>query len=115
MRGNDRKHFRKQCPDLFLCITFTALRPRSRGVLQYATSKKCGFSSPSRTLGSIIRGLKSSATKIINQIRNSPGVPVWQRNYYEHIIRNETELNKIREYIINNPLNWKTDENYMAD
>jgi putative transposase len=86
-----------------------------RGVLQYAPSKKCGFSSPSQTLGSIIRGLKSSATKIINQIRNSHGVPVWQRNYYEHIIRNETELNKIREYIINNPLNWKTDENYRAD
>jgi putative transposase len=40
---------------------------------------------------------------------------LWQRNYYEHIIRNETELNKIREYIINNPLNWETDENYRTD
>jgi len=37
---------------------------------------------------------------------------LWQRNYYEHIIRNEIELNKIREYILNNPLNWETDENY---
>ncbi|MFA4910834.1 MAG: transposase [Desulfobacteria bacterium] len=36
----------------------------------------------------------------------------WQRNYYEHIIRNETELDKIREYIITNPLNWESDENY---
>ena len=35
---------------------------------------------------------------------------LWQRNYYEHIIRDETELNKIREYIINNPLNWQTDD-----
>jgi len=86
-----------------------------RGVLQYASTKKHGFSSPSQTLGSIIRGLKSSVTKIINQIRNSHGVPVWQRNYYEHVVRNEPELNKIREYIINNPLNWKTDENYRAD
>ena len=33
----------------------------------------------------------------------------WQRNYYEHIIRNENELNKIREYIQNNPLNWQLD------
>ncbi|OGW39762.1 MAG: hypothetical protein A2Y97_03670 [Nitrospirae bacterium RBG_13_39_12] len=40
---------------------------------------------------------------------------LWQRNYYERIIRNETELNKIREYIIYNPLNWETDENYRAD
>jgi putative transposase len=40
---------------------------------------------------------------------------LWQRNYYEHIIRSETELNKIREYIINNPLKWETDENYRTD
>lgn len=86
-----------------------------RGVLQYAPTKKYGFSSPSQTLGSIIRGLKSSVTKIINQIRNTHGVPVWQRNYYEHIIRNEKELDKIREYIANNPLNWETDENYRGD
>lgn len=37
---------------------------------------------------------------------------LWQRNYYEHSIRNETELNKIREYIINNPVNWELDENF---
>jgi putative transposase len=36
---------------------------------------------------------------------------LWQRNYYEHIIRNENELNRIREYIINNPLQWDNDEN----
>ena len=36
----------------------------------------------------------------------------WQRNYYEHIIRSEPELHKIREYIVNNPLNWETDENF---
>ena len=35
---------------------------------------------------------------------------LWQRNYYEHIIRNENELNKIRKYIIDNPLNWEADE-----
>ena len=38
---------------------------------------------------------------------------LWQRNYYEHIIRDETEMNKIREYIVNNPLHWTTDENYI--
>ncbi|MDY7032706.1 MAG: transposase [Thermodesulfobacteriota bacterium] len=33
----------------------------------------------------------------------------WQRNYYERVIRNEDELNKVREYIRNNPLNWSLD------
>ncbi|MFN3472142.1 MAG: transposase, partial [Aquificaceae bacterium] len=45
----------------------------------------------------------------INQLRHTPGAPVWQRNYYEHIIRNEEELNQIRQYIINNPLKWEMD------
>ncbi|PJE60925.1 transposase, partial [Candidatus Roizmanbacteria bacterium CG10_big_fil_rev_8_21_14_0_10_36_26] len=36
---------------------------------------------------------------------------IFQRNYYEHIIRNENDLNKIREYIINNPLMWERDRN----
>ncbi len=38
---------------------------------------------------------------------------LWQKNYYEHIIRNEYELFRIREYIINNPLNWNDDELYL--
>ena len=37
---------------------------------------------------------------------------LWQRNYYEHIVRDENELMKIREYIINNPLKWETDRNH---
>ncbi len=48
------------------------------------------------------------------QIRNTPGTPVWQRNYYEHVIRNDEELNAIRQYILTNPANWTTDENYHA-
>ena len=40
---------------------------------------------------------------------------LWQRNYYEHIIRNEKELYKINEYIINNPYNWEKDENYIQN
>lgn len=64
------------------------------------------------TIGSLIGGFKSTATKQINEIRKMPRVPVWQRNYYEHIIRNEKSLYNIREYIVNNPLNWKQDEMY---
>lgn len=56
---------------------------------------------------------KSVTTKQINKIRNRPGTSVWQRNYYEHIIRNENELNQIREYILNNPLKWLKDTYYL--
>lgn len=64
----------------------------------------------SGTIGSIIGQFKSIAAKRINQIRNTPGMPVWQRNYYEHIIRDDRELSTIREYIRNNPLNWEEDD-----
>jgi len=80
-----------------------------RGVLQYAPTKS-QFRSPSLTIGAIIRGFKSAATKRINETRHMPGAPVWQRNYYEHIIRDEKKLKKTREYIINNPLQWELDE-----
>ena len=42
-------------------------------------------------------------------MRGTPGRPVWQRNYYEHIIRNEKALNQIRQYILDNPLLWHLD------
>jgi putative transposase len=58
-----------------------------------------------------LAGFKSSATKHINELRQTPGAPVWQRNYYERIIRNEIEYNRIYEYIIGNPANWNDDEN----
>ncbi len=52
---------------------------------------------------------KMNTAKQINQVRGTPGVPVWQRNYYEHVVRNEDEMNRIREYIVNNPLRWALD------
>jgi len=82
-----------------------------RGELQFApTNKK--FKSPSQTIGAIIRGFKSSATKRINIQCKTPNQPVWQRNYYEHIIRNDRDLYNIRQYINNNPLKWELDDNY---
>ncbi|KPK87129.1 hypothetical protein AMJ80_12340 [bacterium SM23_31] len=63
----------------------------------------------SGSLPAIIRSFKSAATKKINNLRNERGTPLWQRNYYEHIIRNDADLQKIREYITNNPLKWELD------
>jgi putative transposase len=61
---------------------------------------------PSQSLESFIAGFKSITTKRINEIRNTPGVPVWQRNYNEHVIDNDEELQRVRRYIEDNPINW---------
>ena len=88
----------------------------SKGVLQYAPTTTptytSNFESPSKTIGAIIRGYKSSVTKQINTIRKLPGFAAWQRNYYEHIIRNEEDLYNITQYIKNNPSNWDKDDLY---
>jgi hypothetical protein len=62
-----------------------------------------------------VRGFKSAVTKQINEIRNTPGLDVWQRNYYEHIIRNENERNLIRQYIVYNPQKWEFDRDNLAN
>lgn len=79
------------------------------------------FGKPTKnSIPTIVRLFKSTTTKQINQLRrdtlqrvSTPMQPLWQRNYYEHMIRNEVELNRIRQYIIDNPKKWKTDENYI--
>jgi REP element-mobilizing transposase RayT len=60
-------------------------------------------------LSAIVGSFKSAVSKGMNEMRGSPGVSVWQRNYYEHIIRNENELSGIREYVVNNPAQWEMD------
>ena len=52
-----------------------------------------------------------NSAKKINEMRHVCGSPVWQRSYYDRIIRNENELQQIREYIRNNPINWHLDRN----
>ena len=63
-----------------------------------------------RSLGAIVGSFKSAVTKWVNENRATPGAPVWQRNYYEHVIRDEGDLERIREYIATNPLRWEMDE-----
>lgn len=71
--------------------------------------------SPSKNLGAMVRGFKAAATKRINQWRKTPAMPVWQRNYYEHIIRNEDDLHQIREYIQSNPQQWELDSLHRGE
>jgi putative transposase len=61
------------------------------------------------SLPTIIRSFKSAVTKRINEIRGTSGQPVWQRNYYEHVIRTQDDLDDIRQYILGNPAKWSED------
>ena len=62
---------------------------------------------PHKPLGRLIGAFKTISTKSINQIRHTPGQKIWQRNYFERIIRNDKELFNIQKYIINNPQKWE--------
>ena len=86
-----------------------------RGTLQRAPTTERFGQPTSNSIPTIIRLFKSVTTKRINVVRGMPGGAVWQRNYYEHIIRDESTLHCIREYIVNNPLRWAVDrENPLA-
>ena len=76
------------------------------GANSYSPQLTTPFRSPSRTLGAIIRGFKAASTKHIITLRGTPGIPVWQRNYYEHIVRDGRALDRIRSYIKNNVTAW---------
>jgi len=54
-------------------------------------------------------------TKRINELRETPGASVWQRNYYEHIIRDDNSLQRIRKYIARNPAQWEFDRDSYLD
>lgn len=82
----------------------------SNSPLQYNYENKKKLISPSQTIGAIVRGFKGAVTKQINGLRNTPGNVVWQRNYFEHILRKENDLYNTRNYIQNNPLKWELDE-----
>lgn len=83
--------------------------PNSRGSSRTAPTQN------RKPLGRLIGAFKTVSTKRLNAIRNTPGVSVWQRNYYEHIVRDEESLARIRQYIVDNPAHWDEDrENPQA-
>ena len=67
------------------------------------------------SLGAIVGGWKSACTSAIKEQRRAhdwPEIQLWQRNYHDHIVRDERELNLIREYIQTNPARWDEDEHW---
>lgn len=73
-----------------------------------------GGASPAPTgcpfaLGDVVRAFKSLSTVAVNRVLRRRGVQLWQRNYYEHIVRNGDDLDNIRRYVFDNPLRWALD------
>ena len=62
-----------------------------------------------KSLGRLIAAFKTVSTQRINALQGTPHAPVWQRDYYEHVIRNDDSLCRIRDYIANNPTSWALD------
>jgi REP element-mobilizing transposase RayT len=77
---------------------------------------KNGFKPPCPgSLSQILSSYKSTTTRLINGLRKTPGERVWQRNYYEQIVRVEDNLNAIRSYIQSNPANWVDDPEFQHE
>ena len=66
-------------------------------------------------LSEVVRAFKSFSARRVNELRGAAGAPVWQRNYYEHIIRNERSLSMVRDYIAGNPTRWDVDQLHPAN
>lgn len=67
-----------------------------------------------KSLGAFVAGFKSSVTRRINRLRGMPGTKVWQPNYHDRVLRNESELFAARQYTANNPVNWTEDVPHPA-
>ena len=91
-----------------------AIIPVGAAAQNLAAAPNRAEASPAPTvLGNIVRAFKSLCVnrwlRYIKQNHMDAVGSIWQRNYYEHVICNETELNRVREYIVNNPLKWSFD------
>ena len=67
------------------------------------------------SIPTIVRAYKSAVTYAVNGAQNMRGTVLWQKNYYEHVIRNDRELNNIGWYIFNNPRNWQLDRDNLQN
>ncbi|MEM1252673.1 MAG: transposase [Cyanobacteria bacterium P01_H01_bin.21] len=77
---------------------------------QPGTTERFGNMMQPGALSTIVRSFKSATTRQINILRAGPKSPVWQRNYYDHIIRNAISYGRIKYYIRHNPLSWQVDQ-----
>lgn len=105
--------------DRVVIDTFVVMPNHTHGVIIITDPPDADCEPPDRTFGgaiagslsTIMRQFKSMVTKRINRLRDTPGADVWQRNFYERVVRDRDELNRIRRYIRQNPAQWHRDRN----
>ena len=78
-----------------------------RPTIHSRPNRRGEVSSPA--LGQVVAYFKYQSTKYINQHREMPGTRIWQRNYYDHVLRGDTDLQRIRQYVADNPMRWELD------
>jgi REP element-mobilizing transposase RayT len=100
-------------PNHFHAILF--LHRKAVGARRRHAPTRDRFGAPvAGSLATIVRSDKSIVTRRINTLKGTKESSVWQRNYYDHIIRYEQELNRIRQYILQNPLCWEYDRYFFT-
>jgi len=109
------KHFQTVSLDQFIVVPnhihgILIVNVDGRGMACHAPTPRRFGKPVSNSLPTVVGSFKSAVSKTINESRNGLRTTVWQRNYYEHVIRNEKDLKAIREYIEQNPLKWSLDE-----
>jgi putative transposase len=89
--------------------TFIVMPNHTHGIIIIRDTRNINLLSLRPSLASIVGSYKATVSRNINRLRPTPDAPVWQRNYYEHIIRNNSALHHIRRYITENPEHWPKD------
>jgi len=84
-------------------------RVRTRQAVSLPRTEQFGKPVPG-SISTIIRSFKSAATKCIHEFRGTPGAVVWHGRFHDHIICGTQDLTCIRRYIVQNPINWRDDE-----
>ncbi len=94
---------------------FVVMPNHLHGVIVIEVAQKNGSSTTvkSGSLGAIVGQFKAAVTRWAKAHGLDEGYPVWQRNYYERIVRDEKSLNRFRQYIIENPARWELDSLYV--
>jgi len=91
---------------------FTIMPNHVHGIIVIQVLRRAGprpAPTKKQPLSEIVRAFKSCSSQKINERRHSQGTPVWQRGYYEHVIRSEEEFTRVGEYILFNAAKWETD------
>lgn len=95
-------------------IVIVGTTPASSDFMGEDRPDEAGLVPTKARLGTVIGSYKSAVTRTIHETTQIPDFRVWQSRYYDHIIRSEADLNRIREYVTTNPARWPADSLYIS-